>query len=451
MEKWIKPFYIISLWIVKRLPLRKTGERARRTEERLKALGYGENRLTLEEHYAKSLAAALAVLFWGLGFVVLVQIAAEGDGKETFWNLQRPSYGQGDQETELIVYVQGETEEAQLSLKISERRYTEKEMQQIFSQIMEEMDQRILGQNETLDEVRSDLTLPSTMRDGAVTLEWVLNPSDVMDDQGRIEKEVGEKGELVELTALMKYKDQEAEYRCLAHVYPPVKSPQEKLEAVIQEEVVKADQNSIYEETLNLPRQVDGRSVSWASPEEGSGIILALLVPGAALAVFRQRDKKLEKLEQTRRNQLVLDYPDLLFKLTMLLGAGMTIKGAFVKIASEYNARRGRQPRYVYEEMLAACREIQSGIGEARAYENFGRRCGEIRYIKLGSILSQNLKKGSQGLCQLLEAEAQAGMEERRNAARKLGEEAGTKLLLPMMLMLAVVLVILIIPAMMAF
>ena len=63
MERWIKPFYIISLWIIKKLPIRKTGDRVGRTQERLKALGYGEKRVTLEEHYAKSLAAAMAVLF----------------------------------------------------------------------------------------------------------------------------------------------------------------------------------------------------------------------------------------------------------------------------------------------------------------------------------------------------------------------------------------------------
>ena len=42
-------------------------------------------------------------------------------------------------------------------------------------------------------------------------------------------------------------------------------------------------------------------------------------------------------------------------------------------------------------------------------------------------------------------------MEERRNLAKKLGEQAGTKLLFPMMLMLLVVMVILMVPAMMSF
>ena len=52
---------------------------------------------------------------------------------------------------------------------------------------------------------------------------------------------------------------------------------------------------------------------------------------------------------------------------------------------------------------------------------------------------------------EFLEQEAAAGFEERKNEARKMGEEAGTKLLLPMMVMLVLVLVILILPALMNF
>jgi len=46
-----------------------------------------------------------------------------------------------------------------------------------------------------------------------------------------------------------------------------------------------------------------------------------------------------------------------------------------------------------------------------------------------------------------MQQEAQASFEERRSTARRLGEEAETKLLLPMVLMLAITMLIIIIPA----
>ena len=47
--------------------------------------------------------------------------------------------------------------------------------------------------------------------------------------------------------------------------------------------------------------------------------------------------------------------------------------------------------------------------------------------------------------------EAEEAMEDRRQLAKKMGEEAGTRLLFPMILMLLVVLVILIVPAVLSF
>ena len=61
--------------------------------------------------------------------------------------------------------------------------------------------------------------------------------------------------------------------------------------------------------------------------------------------------------------------------------------------------------------------------------------------------MSQNLRKGIKGLTQMLRMEAIQAFEERKARAKRLGEEAGTKLLAPMFLMLAVVLVIVIVPA----
>ena len=87
------------------------------------------------------------------------------------------------------------------------------------------------------------------------------------------------------------------------------------------------------------------------------------------------------------------------------------------------------------------------GVSEKECYENFGSRCGLQPYMKLGALLSQNLRKGTKGLADALRLEGLHAFEERKAIARRRGEEAGTKLLLPMFLMLAVVLVIVIVPA----
>ena len=59
--------------------------------------------------------------------------------------------------------------------------------------------------------------------------------------------------------------------------------------------------------------------------------------------------------------------------------------------------------------------------------------------------------KGRADLLIQLEREAMDAFAERKNRARELGEEAGTKLLFPMIMMLLVVLIIVMIPAFISF
>lgn len=111
----------------------------------------------------------------------------------------------------------------------------------------------------------------------------------------------------------------------------------------------------------------------------------------------------------------------------------------------------GRQKkRALYEEMSQTYYQMERGISEGEAFREFGRRCRLQPYLKLSSLLEQNRKSGTKNLRTLLELELADAWEQRKNLARKLGEEAGTKLLLPLFLMLGIVMVMIMVPAMMS-
>ena len=97
--------------------------------------------------------------------------------------------------------------------------------------------------------------------------------------------------------------------------------------------------------------------------------------------------------------------------------------------------------RYLYEEILLVCNELDSGIPEADAYMHFGRRCRSRQYTKLCSLLVQNLRRGNDTLLAILQEEAQSSFEERKNLA----------LAVPMMIMLGVTMLIIIVPAYFSF
>ena len=164
--------------------------------------------------------------------------------------------------------------------------------------------------------------------------------------------------------------------------------------------------------------------------------------------------ESLKKAEAERKEELLRQYPDMVSKLSLLLGAGMTLNGAWERIVKNYQlqlAQKRSGQAEVYEQMLIAYREIQDGMGELKAYERFGARCATPQYRKLSTLIVQNLRKGSASLSKLLEKEVTDAFTVRKNHAKKAGEEAGTKLLLPMMLMLCIVLVIILVPAILSF
>ena len=128
-------------------------------------------------------------------------------------------------------------------------------------------------------------------------------------------------------------------------------------------------------------------------------------------------------------------YPDMIHKLVLYLGAGLSIRSAFARLSDSY------------ETALYAYRETEAGVPESVAYEHFGKRTGLQSYVKLAALLNQNLKRGTGTLFLRLEEEALQSSQERIQNGKKLGEEAGTKLLIPMVLMLGVVMLMIMIPA----
>ena len=163
--------------------------------------------------------------------------------------------------------------------------------------------------------------------------------------------------------------------------------------------------------------------------------------------------EKAKKEQKEREQQLLWDYPDILGKLILLAGAGMNVALAWKQIADTYQRRRDEQrisERPAYEEMVIAVYEMQEGVGEVQAYQHFGERCALPEYRKLSWILVQNVRKGSAQIQRLLEEEKSEAYEKQKARIKTAGEEAGTKLLFPMLLMLLVVLIIIMVPAMMS-
>lgn len=452
MKKW-------GEFLVDLLKLNQPGKGNARLIGELISLSAGK-RTAVRNFYVRKMAVLTAVLLAGvLLSLVCFFFYEDGSGKE-IWTLKRPGYGEGDRKEELTVQIEGQEKEQIVEVTVREQAYTDQEKDQLLEQAITELETLLPGENESLDQVRSPLVLPQSLAGGAVTASWMTIPYGIVGDNGEIMMSEDVNGTLVELQGTLTCADKEVVHSVYAKVFPPKLSEQEQLYASILQEVELADAKERHGESLNLPESAEGKALVWKELSENPfGTLLALTVL-ALVCIYLQMDNEVHKKAEIRRNQLLLEYPDFMWKMTMLLGAGLSIKGAFTRISGEYlREKKESKPRsigkrkfsYLYEEITYTCFEMQSGIPEAQAYERFGKRCQLPEYIRIGTVLSQNLKKGARGLTALLETEAQTSLNDRKNHARKIGEQAGTKLLLPMVLMLGVVLAILMVPAFLSF
>ncbi len=458
-------FEHMGVFLVDLLKLDQPGKGKQRLQQELTALSQ-EGKAAVKNYYVRKVSIFLTVLAAGMMLTFVSFAVYLGNQKNVGTELlKRPGYGEGDRKEALTVQVDGEDSAQQLEVTVQERKYTDQEKQKLLDHAIQQLDEQLPGENESLDKVQNDLYLPEALEDGAVQISWTTIPYGVIDESGKLNEAENESGTLVELQATLTCGGKEASYTAFAKVFPPELPEEERFRKSIQEQVELADANESHEEELRLPGSVEGKRLTWYETSENPVPAVLALTLVLAIAVYLEMDSQVHQKAEKRKNQLMLSYPDLMWKMTMLLGAGLSIKGTFSRISEEYQRSRVLQPKagafygsskkatinYAYEEVLRACFEMQSGIPEAQAYERFGRRCELPEYIRLGSVLSQNLRKGTKGLTDLLETEAEASLNERKSHARKIGERAGTKLLLPMVLMLGIVLVILMVPAFLSF
>lgn len=363
--------------------------------------------------------------------------------------VKRNSYGEGQKTEKYELTIEDELESETVQIEVGEQEYTYIEVQQIFRKVMDELDNVVLGENKSFNRIEKNLNLVTTLENYPVQIQWDFDSYEVIGIDGKIKEEkVTEDGNLVKLRGTISYGDEKTLYVRNMMVYAPTREGMDALLYHIQQEVKQREGESREKESFLLPEEVDGKKLRWnQQKEEYWYYILLIGIICCIYLVYREKEKVRQK-EKQRREELLRDYPGMISKFTMLLNTGTTVKSAWEKIVQNYQLQReqlGKQA--VYEEMLYTYREMQGGISEVEAYDNFGRRCGISLYLKFGTMLAQNIRKGSRGISDILRMEAIQSFENRKSTAKRLGEEAGTKLLMPMMGMLLVVLVMVMVPA----
>jgi hypothetical protein len=384
--------------------------------------------------------------------------------------IKRPEYGEGKTNIELQVKMINDEKSADtkkqqeygpynLEIPVNEQSYTKEELEQIFQKAYSYLKSIVLGDNASYDLIYGSLNFIKTVPGTSINVKWMPdNYKLIRSDGSLINEDISSEGVWTNVTVILTYdlnnKKQNKEYSMSFKIFPRQYGEEELLQKKLKEKLEQADERTREDSYLELPKELGDYRLIWREDIKGGSTTLLILGIILAIAAWISGEKELGKKLKLRKEQMIIDYPEIINKFTLLINAGMTIKQAWLKIADDYErltSGKENKKRYAYDEILTTAHELMLGVPENESYEQYGKRTGLIQYIKFTSLINQNLKKGTKGFTQQLMYEAEEAFEERKENAKRLGETAGTRLLGPMMVMLVIVLLMIMIPAFLSF
>ncbi|MEY8338316.1 type II secretion system F family protein [Lachnospiraceae bacterium 62-35] len=166
---------------------------------------------------------------------------------------------------------------------------------------------------------------------------------------------------------------------------------------------------------------------------------VALLGVALSVLLVKYLDEQMNDKLEERREELILDLPQMLSKMALLINSGMVMREAWNKVAETGD-------RALYQEMRITTQEMMNGASELDAYRNFAERCSVKEIRKMTSTLIQNMQKGNKEITYFLSEMSAELWEEKKNLVKQKGETAGTKLLLPIGMIFIGILILIIVP-----
>lgn len=364
--------------------------------------------------------------------------------------LERPAAGEAEGKETLLA--EAGAEEREWEISVSPQVLDAETIEKKLAEAEQEIDNTVFGTNRSANEVTEALVLHDAYVGGLVSVEWEFSDPMVVSTEGELlyDNLETKAPETVYATARLSCCGQERAYSFPFRVDMPRASTATGFAYYMKKALEKANAQNPTETEMVLPKQVADISVRWSRQMDNRGVWFSALglLTGIGIVLGRKEEEK--RMRRQREKELTADYPDIVSALSLYVSAGITVRSAFARIFVGYvdRCKRGdARDRPGYEAIGRIVRQMEDGVGEESAYHALGSLTGHKDYGKLAMMLTKNLRHGTVLLAEQLEKEEAQVFEMRKLAARTLGEEASTKLLAPMLMLLAVVLVMLVAPA----
>lgn len=372
--------------------------------------------------------------------------------QENTIKIERNAAGGGESSEQLEIISDGKEYEYQLP--VSEELYTEKEKKQAFQDAFSYLEEQMLAKNHSLEEVRSDLVFMWEVPGSPMEVQWEFEDEDLIDMEGKVWNEDLTRGsKITHVKAILTYQNTTEEKVYTIIVCPRKLTKTQKAAEAAWKKIKELEKNSRTSKWIEIPTSILNVQVSGGKQRNPWMIAAVMIIILFPIFIARQWESEKKQLEEIK-NESELEYSNILWQFILLLEAGLTISSAWKKIVMDYEKKKNQMKTarcYVYEQMAYVYHRMELGESQERAFGVFSKRMSMKSYSKLMTLFLQNLTKGSKNMLDILKSEEQEAFINRCEQAKRMGEEADTKLLLPMGVMLLNILILLMIPAFLQF
>lgn len=397
----------------------------------------------MKKKYTDKMKIILAFLFLLIAAIV-ADFTKENVIKDGY--VEREAWNGEEKELHLQLDVEEIVNDYEYSLEVMPALPTKEQAGKYFTETISQIENAFA-------EVGTEIPLQKEYLDGIVKAEWSFQPFGIIDSEGLIYKDKLTEDTVMQAQVELSCGAYEQLYNFSFLLQKPELSREEQIlqgvEAWIEQQMASEGSTK-----LQLPSEIDGHPLVWSEKRDyiTPQILLLETLALVFLWVISQRRKKEE--EKKRIQKMEQEYPDIVSQLSLLLGAGMTTRQAWNRIAAQYLFKRKAEmisQNEVFEAILRLNRRLEEGESERVAYQQLAEEVPATCYHKLLRILLGSIEKGSQGISLRLEEESRLAFEKKIIYAKKLGEEASTKMMAPLMIMLMIVMGIVMLPALIGF
>ncbi len=201
---------------------------------------------------------------------------------------------------------------------------------------------------------------------------------------------------------------------------------------------------------VGLPKSLGtGEKITWQIEERrGTNTIpIAVLIILLVFVLYKNRFAAIKKRKIEQRESVMRQLPEFVNRLVLLLNAGMIVSGAFEKSIAESLQFHDAADDYFYKKLKDIYASVRTANGSFNAeFRRFAKESGIKELIRISNIINDNINKGTE-LTHKLQNESELLWLNRKKRCEEKSKLAETKLTLPLVIFLLVLIVITVAPA----